>query len=188
MILAILVIVIFEIVAEDLADGLPEAGNKAVTKLLEDLIGGILGLAVDELDEHLTLGAGHLFENGSILRLDILGELLEVLFALAFGIELRQILLHIGHLGRGDLGNGVDLLDGGHQLAPLTGVDTLGVDEDGDGEDVGDGVALLVDTPILVHIALATRTATQSLAIGVGDGTDEEGCEEQYGEKSFHLW
>ena len=57
--------------AEKLAEGLPEAGPERAQKGLDDAVTALVGLAVDEFDEHLALALGHLLH----LRLVLIKQL-----------------------------------------------------------------------------------------------------------------
>ena len=74
--------------AEEFAEGLPETCSESAQEGLEDAVAALVGLAVDELDEHLALALGHLLHLGLVL--------VEQLFLKALEIGLFLLLVLIG--------------------------------------------------------------------------------------------
>lgn len=70
-----------EVDAEEAAEGLPEAGSEAAEEGFEDVVARLVGLAVDELDEHLGLAFGEFIEDGFVLFEDGSFHFFEVFFA-----------------------------------------------------------------------------------------------------------
>ena len=82
------VIACLEAGTEEFAEGLPESGSECSQEGLEDAVTALVGLAIDEFDEHLALTLGHLLH----LRL----VLVEQLFLKAFEVGLLLLLSLIG--------------------------------------------------------------------------------------------
>ena len=51
--------------AKEFAEGLPESSPKCAQEGLQDAVAALVGLAVDEFDEHFALALGHLSSSSS---------------------------------------------------------------------------------------------------------------------------
>ena len=152
---ALLVVLRFEVLSEDLRDPLPESGDESSPELLEHLIGGIFRFAVDEFEQDPALRPGHMFQYGGILLLDLVIDLLDVLFLLLFGRQAAELLLHFGHFGPGDLGDGVDLPHGVDESAVSSQIDRATEYINGKDVDQRDLIAVL-NLPLLVPEAASS--------------------------------
>lgn len=150
LVFALAVVLRFEILSEDLRDALPESGDESTAELLEDLVGGVFGFAVDEFEQDAALGSCHVFQYGGVLLLDLVVHLLDIGFLGFFGWEAAEFVLHFGHFGACDLGDGVYLSHGIDQPAVTSQVDRSAEDVDGQDMDQSDGVAVFLDFPLLV--------------------------------------
>ena len=148
-VLAVLVVLRFEVLTEDFRDALPESRHEAAPELLQHLVGRVFRFAVDEFQQHAALRAGHAFQHGGVLLLDLVVNLLDILFLRLLGRQARELRLHRRHLGPGDLGNGVDLLHGVHQPAVAPQVHRTAEDIDRQDVDQRDRIAPL-DRPLLM--------------------------------------
>ena len=170
-VLAVLVVLRLEVLAEDFRDALPESRHEAAPELLQHLVGRVFRFAVDEFQQHAALRAGHVFQHGGVFVLDLVVDLFDILLLGLFGRQAAQLLLHRRHLGPGDLGNGVDLLHGVHQPAVAPQVHRTAEDIDRQDVDQRDRIALL-DRPLLMP------EATASLRLRLGKRGGEQGDEE----------
>ena len=148
-------------------------------ELLQYFAGRVLRLAVDELEQHAPLRAGHLFQYGGVFRLYLVVDSLDVGFLGLFRRQAAQFRLHVGHFLARQLRHGVDLLHGIDQLAVAAQVDRAAEDVDGQHVERGNRVAPLLD-PLAVPEA---RTA--SLGRGARGGEQRQQCDEK-SESAFH--
>ena len=82
------VVALLEAGPEEFAEGLPEACPESAQEGLQDAVAALVGLAVDEFDEHLALAFGHLLHLGFIL--------FKQLFLKAFEVGLFLLLCLVG--------------------------------------------------------------------------------------------
>ena len=170
-VLALPVVFRLEVLTEDFRDALPESRHETAAELLQHLVGGVFGFAVDEFQQHAALRAGHVFQHGGVFVLDLVVDLFDILLLGLFGRQAAQLLLHRRHLGLGDLRDGVDLFHGVHQPAVAAQVDRAAEDVDRQDVDQRDRIALL-DRPLLMP------EATASLRLRLGKRGGEQGDEE----------
>lgn len=173
LVFAVAVVLRFEVLSEDLRDALPESGDESSAELLEHLVGGVFGFAVDEFEQDSALGSGHVFQDGGVLLLDLVVYLLDIGFLGFFGREAAEFVLHFGHFGAGDLGDGVYLSYGIDQSAVASQIDRSAEDVDGQNMDQCDGVAVFLDFPLLVPEAAA------ALGLHFGECGREQGKEQE---------
>ena len=138
----------FEILSEYPRYGLPESRYETSPELPQNLECRIVRFPVNEFQQHLTLCAGHVFDNGGVLLLDLLIDPADIRFLLALCRKSLQLGLHLGHSGPGDLCNGIDPFDGCHQLPVAAQIGTPREDSYGPDVDVGQGVSV-EDLPLL---------------------------------------
>ena len=142
------VVLRFEVLPEDPGYSLPESGHESAAEFAQHLVGRVVRLAVDELEQHVPLGAGHVLGHGSVLLLDLVVDLLDIGFLRLFRGQFEQNALHLGHLGPGGLRHGVDALDGPYELLVAAQIDRTVEDVDRQEVDVGYRIAPL-DDPLL---------------------------------------
>ena len=121
-------VALLETGTKEFAEGLPEAGPEGAQEGLQDAVAVLVGLAVDEFDEHFALALGHLLH----LRL----VLIKQLFFKAFEIGLLLFLSLVG----------IDI---------LIGLEQRRADEFGIGQrllDVADGL------PVVLFLGLVAET------------------------------
>ena len=125
--------------AEEFAESLPESCPEGAQEGLQDAVAVLVGLAVDEFDEHFALALGHLLH----LRL----VLIKQLFLKAFEVGLLLFLSLVG----------IDI---------LIGLEQRRTDEFGIGQrllDVADGF------PVVLLLGLVTETLARIDDDGVED-------------------
>ena len=87
------VVACLETGTEEFAEGLPESGSEGSQEGLDDAVAGLVGLAVDELDEQFALALGHLVHLGLVLLEELFLKLLEVGLLLLLGLVGIDVLI-----------------------------------------------------------------------------------------------
>ena len=105
-----------EACAEELAEGLPESRPEGAQEGLQDAVAALVGLAVDELDEHLALVLGELLHLRFVLREELFLKPLEVGLFLLLGLVGVDVLIGLEQRRTDELGVGERLLDVAHGL------------------------------------------------------------------------
>lgn len=142
------VVLRFEVLPEDARQGLPESGHESAAEFPQYFVGGVVRLTVDEFEQYFALRAGHVFDDGRVLLLDLAIDAPDVGFLRFFGRQALQLGLHFGHARPGDLCDGVDFFDGRDQFAVAAQVGSAGEDPHRANADVGNRIAR-DDLPLL---------------------------------------
>ena len=79
------VVLRFEVLPEDARQGLPESGHESAAEFPQYFVGGVVRLAVDEFEQYFALRAGHGFDDGRVLLLDLAIDAPDVGFLRLFG-------------------------------------------------------------------------------------------------------
>ena len=85
-----------EVHAEKSAERLPHSGTKCAEKGFHNVVGGLVGFAVDEFYHHFALVFGEFFHHRFILGIERLFKLLELGVFFFFGVE--SFMVFIGFL------------------------------------------------------------------------------------------
>ena len=82
-----------EVHAEEPAEGLPEACAESAHECLDDAVGVLIGLAVDEFNHDFALILGELLHDGFVLGIELFLKLFEIGVLLLLGLEGLQVLV-----------------------------------------------------------------------------------------------
>ncbi len=102
--------------AEEFAEGLPESRPEGAEEGFQDAVAALVGLTVDELDEHLALVLGELLHLRLVLGKELFLEALEVGLLLLLGLIGVDILVGLEQRRTDEFGVGQRLLDVAHGL------------------------------------------------------------------------
>lgn len=81
------IVLAFEVDTEEASEALPEGGAEGAQEGFEDVVAALVGLALDEFDEHAGLVFGKALQRGLVLVEYLTLHLFEVAFALLLGGE-----------------------------------------------------------------------------------------------------
>ena len=100
------VVSLLEAYAKEATEGLPEAGAERAQEGLHDVVAALVGLSVDELDEHFTLIFGHFFHRGLVLFKQLFLKGFHVLLLFLLVLVGAHVLIGLEQRGADKLGIG----------------------------------------------------------------------------------